>query len=166
MVRRISDDTDAHCPHHPHQPDSVHPIAGELATDTDDVFHHGDRSVFAIFTTGQILGIRSVAAIVLAPGVGDFDLLRRPDATHQDVARPQKLDLTPAYGERRQTNTKATRGHCFPDRGYWTFPSEYCGQPVDVQQRSRSRLDVFCRRACIDSLRSIVGKEENLNRYL
>jgi hypothetical protein len=30
---------------------------------------------------------------ILADFAGDFDLLRRPDAAHQGVAHPKKLDL-------------------------------------------------------------------------
>ena len=66
LVRRIADDADAHRPRHPHQPDSVHPVARELATDDDDHRHHGHRRVAAVFAAGAVSGIRAAAVAILA----------------------------------------------------------------------------------------------------
>ena len=49
LVCRIADDADAHHPRHPHQPDSVHPIARELAAHHDHAAHHGHRRLSARF---------------------------------------------------------------------------------------------------------------------
>ena len=79
LVRRIADDADAHRPRHPHEPDSVHPVAGELAIDDDDDCHHGRRRVAAVFAAGAVSGIRAAAVAVLAVPGRHADLLRRPD---------------------------------------------------------------------------------------
>ena len=94
LVRRIADDADAHHPRHPHEPDSVRPIARELATDDDHHPDHGHRRVSALFAAGRVAGLRAVAVAILADFGRDPALLRRPDASHQDVARPPKLDLS------------------------------------------------------------------------
>ena len=93
LVCRIADDADAHRPRHPHEPDSVHPIARELATDDDDHRHHGRRRVAAVFAAGAVSGVRAVAVAVLAVPGGHADLLRRPDAGHQDLAHPQVVGM-------------------------------------------------------------------------
>ncbi len=45
-------DADAHHPRHPHEPDSVHPVARELAADDDHHSDHGHRRVSAVFAAG------------------------------------------------------------------------------------------------------------------
>ena len=56
LVRGIAYDTDAHRPRHSHQSDSVHSIAGELATHNDHSHHHGDRGLSSVFSSGAFLG--------------------------------------------------------------------------------------------------------------
>ena len=56
LVCRIADDADAHHPRHPHQPDSVHPIARQLATHHDHAPHHGIGRLSALFAARDLLG--------------------------------------------------------------------------------------------------------------
>ena len=81
LVRRIDHDPDAHHPRHPHQPDSVHPVARKLAADHDD-----DSSSWA---SARVCPIRrwrrSCVSCRCRGSSGRFwphaDLLRRPDAS-------------------------------------------------------------------------------------
>ncbi len=88
LVCRIADDPDAHHPRHSHQPDSVHPIARQLATHDDHDHHHGHWRVSALFAAGDLSGLCAAAATLLAAPALDLDLLCRTDASHQDLAHP------------------------------------------------------------------------------
>ena len=59
----------------------------------DDDSHHAYRRVSAVFAAGGSAGVCSFAAALLADPAGDAVVLRRPDASRQDLADPQILGL-------------------------------------------------------------------------
>jgi Mg2+-importing ATPase len=77
---------DPHRPRDPHQSHSLHSIAGQLAVDHDDHPHHGRGRVSPLLATRLIFGIRAAAAPLLVAAPRHARLLRRPDATGEDVA--------------------------------------------------------------------------------
>ena len=93
LVRGIAHHADAHHPRHPHEPDSLHPVALELAAFDDDDSHHAHRRGAAIFAAGGATGIRAVAVAILAVPGYHADLLRRVDPAHQDLAHPQIMGV-------------------------------------------------------------------------
>jgi high-affinity K+ transport system ATPase subunit B len=93
LVRRIADDADPHHPRHPHESDPVRAVARELAAHHDHDSHHGHRRVSAVFAHCERTAFRPAALAVLADSARDIVLLPRPDAAHQDMARPKRMDL-------------------------------------------------------------------------
>ena len=63
--------------------------------DDDDAFSSwASARVLPFSPLARVAGIRAAAVAVLADSCRHAALLRRPDASHQDVAGAQKLDLT------------------------------------------------------------------------
>src|SRR5262245_38581744 len=75
LVRRIADDTDIDRACDTHQPDSVHPVASELAIDDEYAPNHGDWSVFAFFAAFVVPGVCASSAVVLVAAARDAGLL-------------------------------------------------------------------------------------------
>src|SRR6266403_2384210 len=95
LVCGIADDADAHHSRDSHEPDSVHSIAGELATDDDDAADHGYRGLSAVFTAGDTIGFCSAAGTVLAASFGDAGLLPWIDATGKGMVAEKTMGLMP-----------------------------------------------------------------------
>ena len=101
LVRGIHHDADPYHPRHPHEPDSVHPIARELATHDDHDPHHAHRRDTALFASGRAAGVCAAAVAVLADSRRDPALLRWPDTNHQGLDGAEKLDLRTGFRNKK-----------------------------------------------------------------
>src|ERR1700730_10531191 len=93
LVCRIAHDTDAYHPRHSHQPDSIRSIAGQLATHSDNRYHHGNSCVSSVFASRVLTRVRSATAALLAASPVDVDLLCGAHPSDQNMAHPQNVGL-------------------------------------------------------------------------
>ena len=93
LVRGEPADADAHHPRHPHQQDPVPAEPAVVAADGDVRGHHGDRHRHPVHAPGKLPRLHRTAAAVLAAAGAHAAVLRRPDATGQDVAAAKEVDL-------------------------------------------------------------------------
>ena len=102
LVRRVADHADADHPHHPHQPHPVLPEPGELAADGHDGDHHGRRDGAALYSVGQQDRPDGASAALLADPGGDDVVLLPADATGEEVAAAEGVDLNRTPLSRRE----------------------------------------------------------------
>jgi len=93
MVRRVADDPNSHYSCDPDQQDSIHSKPCELALDCDVDRHSHIRGLASVFSPCAGTGTRAVAVHVLANPSADAILLHELDASIEDLAAAETLDL-------------------------------------------------------------------------
>ena len=93
LVCGIIDDADTYYSRDSHQPPPFHPVASKLATDDYNAGHNGCRCSSALLAGGVCSRLCPFARALLAAAALNDGLLRRIDATGQDVADPKGVGV-------------------------------------------------------------------------